>query len=410
MEPLSPFDHVRGRRLNTTPLIVIAPDKFKGSLSALEAAEAMAEGVLRVLPQARLDLAPIADGGEGTVEALVKATGGRFLSALVMGPMLEPVTATYGLLGDGQTAVIEMASASGLVLVPRDQRDPAKANTRGVGELMLAAIDSGAKRLILGIGGSATNDGGAGMAQALGYRLFDDQGQDVGPGGVEAGRVVRIDASNRDSRLDSIEILVACDVDNPLCGPRGASAVYGPQKGASPELVLELDQCLNRFAQIMEKDLNVAVRDLPGAGAAGGLGAGLVAFAHGKLQRGIELVLNAINLQQRLQNAQLCLTAEGSIDASTAHGKAIAGVAQAAQKAQCPVFAFAGRLGPGASDVHPLGVNACFSICPGPISEAQAIQQAPHLLANIVEQTLRVFTSRELRANKREDEWGVPRE
>lgn len=373
--------------------LIIAPDKFKGSLTAIRAAQALAEGARRACPEASIDLAPIADGGEGTVDALVEATGGYHLSAQVAGPLpdRDRVEARFGLLGDGETAVIEMAAASGLVLIAPAQRDPLRTTTYGTGELILKALDVGAKRIILGIGGSATNDGGAGMAQVLGFSLLDDAGREIEPGGGALAKLKRIDGSNRDRRLEQTEIRIACDVDNPLCGPQGASATYGPQKGATPEMVRQLDQNLENLARVIVRDLNVSVRDLPGAGAAGGLGAGLVAFAGGKLQRGIDLVLDAIHLKDRLVGADLCLTAEGSLDASTAHGKAVAGVARLARSLGCPTIALAGRIGAGASDVLGQGVSAYFSICPGPIAESVAIEQAADLLANAAEQAVRAF-------------------
>ena len=382
--------------LTPTMRIVIAPDKFKGSLTATQAAEAIAVGARRAAPEAILDSAPIADGGEGIVEALVAATGGRYLSAWVTGPLPASgregrVEARYGLLGDGETAVLEMAAASGLVLVSRDQRDPWRATTRGTGELIAAALDSGAERIILGIGGSATNDGGAGMAQALGYKLRDAEGRELSTGGGALADLRSIDSSGRDRRLDQARIAVACDVDNPLCGPRGASAIYGPQKGASPEMIRDLDQGLENFARVVKHDLGASVRDLPGAGAAGGLGAGLVAFAGGRLQPGIDLVLEATRLRERLKDADLCLTAEGSIDASTAHGKAVAGVARLASSLGCPTFAFGGRLGEGAREVLSQGVTSLFCICPGPISESVAIERAFDLLADVAEQAVRAF-------------------
>ncbi len=291
--------------------VVIAPDKFKGSLSASEAAEAMARGVARVAPGASIDRVPMADGGEGTVAALVAATGGSFREVVVHGPMGESLSARFGLLGDGRTAAIEMAAASGLVLVPVERRDPMVATTRGTGELLLAAIAAGARRVIVGIGGSATNDGGAGLGQALGFKLLDEDGDDLDPGGGSLGRLARIDASGRRPELDRIEVAVACDVTNPLCGPRGASAVYGPQKGATPAMVEELDTNLAHFAAIIERNLGVSIGDLPGSGAAGGLGGGLVAFAGGRLEPGINLVIEAVDLRGRLKDADLCLTGEG---------------------------------------------------------------------------------------------------
>ena len=326
--------------------VVIAPDKFKGSLSAAAAAEAMSRGVLLACPGASVDVVPMADGGEGTVDALVAATGGSVREALVTGPRGESLRARFGLLGDGRTAVLEMAAASGLVLVPSELRNPLVATTRGTGELMLAAVAAGANRLIVGIGGSATNDGGAGLGQALGFRLLDDEGHDLKPGGGDLRRLSRIDSSRRRHELDSVEVAVACDVTNPLCGPSGASAVYGPQKGATPEMVELLDRNLAHFASIVERDLGVAIRDLPGSGAAGGLGGGLVAFAGGKLSPGIELVIKAVDLESRLEHANLCLTGEGWLDGQSAFGKTAVGVARLAKSLRCPVLALCGSIGP----------------------------------------------------------------
>ena len=254
--------------------VVIAPDKLKGSLSAPAAAEAIARGVRAALPEAEIDLAPMADGGEGIVEALVASTSGTFHEAGVTGPLGEPVRARFGMLGDGRTAVIEMAAASGLVLVPHARRDPLRASTRGTGELLLAAMGLGARRIILGIGGSATNDGGAGLGQALGFRLLDERGSEIGPGGGSLESLAWIDSTGRDPRLANVEIAIACDVDNPLCGPRGASAIYGPQKGASPDQIKLLDRNLHHFARIVARDLGIDVRDQAGAGAAGGWASG----------------------------------------------------------------------------------------------------------------------------------------
>jgi glycerate 2-kinase len=371
--------------------VVIAPDKFKGSLSAALAASAMARGVASACPNATIDRVPMADGGEGTVDALVAATGGSFGEASVSGPPGEPVTARFGLLGDARTAAIEMAAASGLVLVTADLRNPLQASTRGTGELLLAAIAAGAKRVIVGIGGSATNDGGAGLGQALGFRLLDAQERELNPGGGELGRLARIDPMGRRHELDGVEISVACDVTNPLCGPDGASAVYGPQKGATPEMVAVLDRNLAHFAAIVERDLGVAIKDLPGSGAAGGLGAGLVAFAAGKLSPGIDLVLKAVDLESRLKDADLCLTGEGAIDAQSAFGKTAVGVARLARSLRCPVLALAGSIGPGARAVLDKGINAYFSICPGPIELEAAIEHAAALLERATEQAVRGF-------------------
>jgi glycerate kinase len=371
--------------------IVIAPDKFRGSLTAIEAAEAMSRGTLAADPTATVDLVPMADGGEGTVEALVSATRGRFLTAEVTGPLGEPVVARYGMLGDGSTAVLEMAAASGLVLVPDDRRDPSQTTTRGTGELILEAVGQGAIRIILGIGGSATNDAGAGLAVALGYQLLDSEGRPVPPIGGELSRVARIVPPKDRSFLKELRVSVACDVENLLCGPRGASAVYGPQKGATPAMIAQLDRNLGHFARAIARDLGVAVADLRGAGAAGGLGAGLVAFTGAKLRRGVELVTQAVNLEDRLNKADLCLTGEGSIDASSAFGKTAVGVARIARAVGCPTLAIVGSIGAGASSVFSEGIEAYFSLCDGPMTLDDALGNAASLLERSTEQAVRAF-------------------
>jgi glycerate kinase len=275
--------------------------------------------------------------------------------------------------------------------VPASRRDPCSASTRGTGELVLAALRAGARRIILGIGGSATNDGGAGLAQSLGFRLLDALDRELGPGGGELGRLARIDPAGKAGVLSSVEIAVACDVTNPLCGPDGASAVYGPQKGASPEMVEQLDRNLAHLATIIERDLGVAIRDLPGAGAAGGLGAGLVVFAGGRLEKGVNLVLDAVRLHDRLAAADLCLTGEGAIDSQSAYGKTVVGVASLARSLSCPALAIVGSIGPGAEAVLNAGVTAYFSICPGPMSLGDAIARAPELIENATAQVLRAF-------------------
>jgi glycerate kinase len=371
--------------------IVLAPDKFKGSLAAPDVCRAMARGVASACPEATLDLVPMADGGEGTVEALVDATGGTFHQCSVTGPLGIPVSARFGILGDGTTAVLEMAAASGLVLVPHELRDPLVATTRATGELLRAALDLGAGSIILGIGGSATNDGGAGMAQALGVRLLDESGAELPPGGAALARLDRIDASGLDPRLAKTSIRVACDVANPLCGATGASAVYGPQKGATPAMVAQLDAALDRLARIIRRDLGLDVADLPGAGAAGGLGAGLVAFAGGKLTPGVELVIDAIKLRERLNGATLCLTGEGSLDASSAFGKTPVGVARLARELGVPCLALAGMIGPGAEDVLAQGIDAFASIAPGPGPVEEAIAEVSPRLERATEQLVRTF-------------------
>ena len=344
--------------------ILIAPDSFKGSLSAVAAAEAMARGVHAVFPDAEVIRIPIADGGEGTVEALVAATSGTLRRLTVQGPMLEPVEAHWGILGDGLTAVIEMAAASGLPLVPQASRDPRRASTVGTGELIKGALDEGLTRLIIGIGGSATNDGGTGLARALGARFLDAEGQELPPGGAALARLARIDLSGLDPRLATMAILVACDVDNPLTGPRGASAVYGPQKGATPEMVKELDAALERFAQVATATTGRHVASLSGAGAAGGLGAGLLFFTPAQLRPGVEIVLEATGFEARVQHADLVITGEGRTDAQTAMGKAPVGVAAVAKRWDVPVLCLSGGLGDGADAVLALGIDALMPIVP----------------------------------------------
>jgi glycerate kinase len=301
--------------------VLLAPQELKGSLTATEAVDAMAAGVQRVLRDAELDRAPIADGGPGTVAAVVAATRGETRRVRCRDPLRRAIDAELGLIDGGHTAVIEMAAAAGLVLLHPEERNPLGTGTEGVGDLILAALDAGASRLIIGLGGSATNDGGAGMATALGARLLDGEEKDLPPGVGSFVRLARIDASALDPRLRSVEIIGATDVRNPLCGPEGASAVFGPQKGATPEQVAYLDACLAHYADIIDHDLGLNVRDVPGAGAAGGLGAGLVAFLGAELRSGFELVAEVTSLEERIARADLVLTGEGRLDRQSVYGK-----------------------------------------------------------------------------------------
>ncbi|MCC6793572.1 MAG: glycerate kinase [Candidatus Hydrogenedentes bacterium] len=362
--------------------VVIAPDSYKECATAARVSNAIAAGVKRACPNAEIVCVPMADGGEGTVEALVSATKGTLQTTRVTGPMGQPVDAMWGMLGDGHTAVIEMATASGLALVPRDKRDPRVATTRGTGELIRAALDRGVTGMILGIGSSATNDGGAGMAQALGYSLFDENGNELPPGGAALARLAHVDSSKVHPRLAHCEVLVACDVTNPLCGQNGASRVYGPQKGATPEMVEELDAALRHYATIIEAELKPGVSVIPGSGAAGGMGAGLMAFAGGRLQSGIELVADAAQLDVAISNADLVITGEGRIDGQTVNGKTPVGVARVARRFRVPVVALAGSLGPGYQSVYEHGVHAVFSICDSPMKLDDAIERVEELLTN----------------------------
>ena len=368
--------------------IVAAPDKFKGSLTAEEAADAIERGVHRVWPPARVVKAPMADGGEGTLRALVRATGGRIYHRRVMGPLGSPVRAAFGVLGDGRTAVIEMAEASGYRLVPVARRNPLVTTTYGTGELIVAALGRGCRRLIVGIGGSATNDGGAGMAQALGVRLLDARGRELprGIGGGALGRVARVDFQNSEIRNQKLEVLVASDVSNPLVGPRGASAVFGPQKGATPAMVRQLDANLRHWAKVIaECGMRHAecktLTTFPGGGAAGGLGAGLRAFLGARFRPGVEIVIEHARLAEKLRGADLVITGEGRLDRSTLDGKAPLGVARLARKLGVPVIAIGGCMEPGVEAAfRHAGFAAALPLMTGPISLDEAMKRAGGLL------------------------------
>ena len=371
--------------------IVIAPQSLKGSLTAAEAGQAIAMGAKLVFPEAEIAVVPVADGGEGTVQALVDATGGRIAQQTVTGPLGTSVAAFFGLLGDGHTAAIEMAACAGLPLVPPHLRDPRITTTYGVGELILAALDAGRRQFIIGIGGSATNDGGAGMAQALGAALLTDEGKEIARGGAALATLSHISVSNMDARLRECAVQVACDVTNPLCGPTGASAVYGPQKGATPEMVVQLDEALAHYAQIIERDLGLAVGDVPGAGAAGGLGAGLLTFLHATLRPGAQIVLEAVQLEEQMRGADLVITAEGQLDAQTAYGKSVGAVAAMAKRYALPVVALAGGLGEGYQVVYALGVDAVAVLPTGPMTLPYAMEHAAELTRDSAERALRLL-------------------
>jgi len=360
--------------------IVIAPDSFKGSLTAMEVATAIERGIKDVFPDAVIDKVPMADGGEGTVQSLVDATGGEILAERITGPLGEMLNAEYGILGDGITAIIEMAAASGLPLVPEDKRNPMLTTTYGTGELIKAALEHGCRKLIIGIGGSATTDGGAGVAQALGAKLFDDKGKEIGFGGGELARLAKIDMSTIDARIAETKTVVACDVDNPLTGPRGAAYVYSPQKGATPEMVEKLDKALMQFAEIVKRDLGKEVNDVPGAGAAGGLGAGLMAFLNAELKSGIDIVIEAANLAEHVKDADLVITGEGMIDNQTIYGKTPIGVAKVAKQYNIPVLGIAGALSDDSDVVYKHGIDALISIAPGPISLNDAMKNGYRLV------------------------------
>ncbi|WP_371380977.1 glycerate kinase [Sporomusa aerivorans] len=371
--------------------IVVAPDSYKGSLSAVAVASAMEQGILSVFPHAEVIKVPIADGGEGTVEALVTATHGRIIHEEVTGPLGDPVQAFWGLLGDGETGVIEMAAASGLPLVPKDRRDPRITTTIGTGQLIKSALDQGVRKLIIGIGGSATNDGGAGMAQALGVKFLDAAGQELPPGGAALAGLTAINLAGLDSRLIETTIMVACDVDNPLCGPRGASAVYGPQKGATPAIIAELDAALGQFAAIAKAATGKDIAELPGAGAAGGLGAGLLFFTNAQLRPGVEIVLETTSFAAIVKDAALVITGEGNTDFQTAYGKAPVGVAKIAKQFNVPTVCLSGGLGKDHEKVLEHGINGLMSILPHPMSLEECVASASPLVQSAAARLCRLI-------------------
>ena len=342
--------------------IVIAPDSFKENLTALEVANAIEAGFKRIFPNAEYVKLPMADGGEGTVQSLVDATQGRLIETEVTAPLGNQVKSFFGLSGDGKTAIIEMAAASGLHLVPMDKRDPCQTTSFGTGELTKQALDLGIQHIILGIGGSATNDGGAGMLQALGLRLLDKNGQSIGFGGTALSNLAEIQMADLDPRLQHVQIEVACDVNNPLCGERGASAIFGPQKGATPEMVKELDAALAHFAKIAERDFDKQIQEQPGAGAAGGMGGGLLLLPNVQLKAGVQIVLDNLKLADQVKEADLVITGEGRMDAQSILGKTPIGVARTAKQLNKPVIAIVGCLREDYEVVYEHGIDAVFPI------------------------------------------------
>ena len=355
----------------------------------MNVAEAMSEGIRRVLPDVEIAQVPVADGGDGTLETLVEVSDGEIQDIEVTGPLGERRQAQWGAMGDGVTAVIEMARTSGLALVPDDERNPLLATTYGLGEAMRAAMDAGYRRFIIGIGGSATNDAGAGMAQALGVRLLDADGDALPYGGAALAKLHTIDMSGLDARAGECEFMIACDVNNPLTGPTGASAIYGPQKGATPEMIAELDAALSHFARIVKRDIGVEIDDVAGSGAAGGLGGGLIAFVNGKLMAGVDIVLETVHLDDFLEGADLVIVGEGSMDHSTIYNKAPVGVAEHAKRHDIPVVDISGSLGRGFHDVHEHGIDAAAAITSGPMSLDEASEHAYELIADAAEEIMR---------------------
>ena len=357
----------------------------------MDAAEAMRKGILAVFPDADAVLVPVADGGDGTLETLVEGSDGEIREAQVTGPLGERRASQWGAMGDGVTAVIEMARTSGLALVPLDRRDPLNATTYGLGEIVRAALDDGFRRFIMGIGGSATNDAGAGMAQALGVHLLDDAGNELPYGGAALANLSRINMSGVDPRVVESSFLVACDVSNPLTGPEGASAIYGPQKGATPEMVKTLDAALLHFSEIARRDIGAEIDQLQGAGAAGGLGGGMVAFLDAELRAGVDIILDTVGLDDALEGADLVLTGEGALDYQTVYNKAPIGVAERAKRLGIPVIAIAGTLGDRYWLVHERGIDAALSITNAPMSLEEASSRSADLIADATTQAMRMI-------------------
>ncbi|EEW05051.1 glycerate kinase [Vibrio mimicus] len=371
--------------------VVIAPDSFKESLTAKQVCDAIQAGLARVWNDAKFVAIPVADGGEGTVQSLVDATQGRIVEVKVMGPQGKRVEAFYGMLGDNQTAVIEMAAASGLHHVPPAQRDPKLTTSFGTGELIRHALDQGVTKLIIGLGGSATNDGGVGMLAALGARFTNADGEPIQLTGGGLRELVNIDLSDFDPRLQHCDLLVACDVNNPLCGDKGASAVFGPQKGATPDDVRLLDGALQQFGLLTEKVTGKAVLQSAGAGAAGGMGAALLAYTHATLRPGIEIVLDTVQLAHQVSDADLVITGEGRIDSQTVHGKTPMGVAKVAKRFDVPVIALSGCTGENYQAVYQCGIDAVFAAVPRAMTLEDALKESDFNLADLAENVARLW-------------------
>lgn len=372
-------------------VIVLAPDSFKESMSAKEACIAMERGIKKVNQNIKCVHVPMADGGEGTMQSLVDATNGEVYSLEVVGPLGNKVQAEYGILGGGEIGILEMASASGIHLVSLDKRNPLRTTTYGTGELIKACLDKGVKKLLIGIGGSATNDGGAGVIQALGGKLLDRDGNELGFGGGELGKLHTIDLTDFDRRLKDVVVEVACDVNNPLCGEKGASNVFGPQKGATSEMITLLDNNLRHYANIIKEQIGMDVLEVPGAGAAGGLGAGLMAFLNGTLKKGIEMVIEYAGLEEKVKEADMVWTGEGSIDFQTQYGKTPLGVATVAKKYNKPVVAFAGRIGDDIDVLYEKGIDSIFGIMKGVTSIEEALENGKENIEKTAENVIRLM-------------------
>lgn len=372
-------------------VIVLAPDSFKESMTAKEVCVAMERGIKKVNSNIQCIHVPMADGGEGTMQSLVDATGGEVYSLEVVGPLGNKVKAEYGILGNGEIGVLEMASASGIHLVSLEERNPLITTTYGTGELIKACLDRGVKKLLIGIGGSATNDGGVGVIQALGGRLLDKDGNELGFGGGELEKLDRIDLTNFDRRLKDVVIEVACDVSNPLCGENGASYIFGPQKGASVEMIKILDNNLKHYAKVIKEQFGKDVLEIAGAGAAGGLGAGLMVFLNGDLKKGIEIVIEYSGLEKKVKNCDMVWTGEGSIDFQTQYGKTPLGVATVAKKYNKPVVALAGRVGDDIDILYEKGIDSIFGIMRGVTTIDEALKNGKENIERTSENIVRLM-------------------
>ena len=373
--------------------IVIAPDSFKESMTAKEACIAIQKGFEKIFKDSEYILVPMADGGEGTTEALVNSTNGVIYKVETTNPIGEKIVSKFGILGDGKTAIIEMAQASGLELIPKEKRNPMITTTYGTGELIKSALDKNIKTILIGIGGSATNDGGAGMIQALGGKLLDKNGKEIGFGGGELSKLHKIDLSNLDERLKNIKIIVACDVNNPLTGERGASYIFGKQKGGTSEMIEILDKNLKHFSNVMKRDLGIDVENISGAGAAGGLGGGLMGFLSAELKKGIDIVIEYSKFEEKVQGADLVITGEGSIDSQTRFGKTPYGVAKVAKKYNIPVIALSGNVGKDIDVLYDYGFNAIFPILPRVQTLEEALSQGKENLEKTSENIARLIRS-----------------
>ena len=371
--------------------IVVAPDSFKESLSAKGVASAISKGILKVLPSAHITQIPVSDGGEGLLDALVESLGGKRITVSVKDPIGRTIESEYGIIDKGQTAIIEMAKASGLELLHESEKAPLITSTYGTGQLIKDALDQGCSKILIGIGGSATNDGGMGMVKALGGKFKNKNGNDIESGGGALGDLHKIDLNDFDKRVFNCEFVTACDVNNPLTGTNGASFVYGAQKGGTPEQLMLLDKNLIHYASVIKKNLKIEVDNINGAGAAGGMGAALLAFFDAKLVKGIDLILQTLQLEKYIKNSDLIFTGEGKIDIQTLNGKTIAGVAEIAKRYKIPVIAVAGKLGADIEPLYDCGISAVYSILDQPMELKEAMENADVLIESLVENIMRTI-------------------